>query len=126
MKWRIYYADGSTFSDSDGSPFEAPRQDVQVITYLNPNTGKYDRLSQADYYYYEPECCDWGWWHCSPQGMMLHLLRAKSPLILFGAMVLTKQFTKIEVQALNDIPVGLKGVWRREMDKQDSGVVNDG
>lgn len=124
--WRIYYANGKTFSSEDGSPFSAPRTGVQVISYLNPNTGKIDRLSQADYYYYEPECTDWGWWHCSPQGMVLHLIRAKTPLILFGEMVKTEQFNAIEKQALADIPEGMKGVWRRGMDKQDSGVVNDG
>ena len=124
--WRIYYGDGSTFSDEDGSPFDAPRTGVQVIAYTNPSTGKIDRLSQADFYYYEPECTDWGWWHCGPETMTLHLIRAKRPLILFGEMLPTRHFTEIEKKAIADIPTGMKGVWRRNMDKTDSGVVNDG
>ena len=31
MRWRIYYGDGSTFSDKDGSPFYARQDDVQVV-----------------------------------------------------------------------------------------------
>lgn len=124
--WRIYYEDGSVYSSEDGAPFDAPRTGVQVIAYRNPLTGKIDRLSQADFYYYEPERCDWGWWHCGPVGMTLHLQRAKRPLILFGSMVPTALFDAVERRALTDIPDGDKGVWRRGMDKADAGVVNDG
>lgn len=123
--WKIYYSDKSTFSDKDGSAFDAPRTEVQVITYWNPNTGKYDRTTQADKYYYEPERADWAWWHCDAETMVLHLIRAKQPLIFFGAMVPTQIFNEVEAQALADIPAGMKGVWRPRMDKQDAGVVND-
>jgi len=30
-KFRIYYGDGSTYSDRDGSPYDAPAEDVQII-----------------------------------------------------------------------------------------------
>ena len=31
MRWRIYYGDGSTFSDRDGEPFDARPDGVQVV-----------------------------------------------------------------------------------------------
>jgi hypothetical protein len=31
-KWKIYYGDGSTYSSSDGSPFDAPAHNVQIIS----------------------------------------------------------------------------------------------
>jgi hypothetical protein len=31
-KWVVYYGDGSTFSDQDGSPEDAPSLNVQAIT----------------------------------------------------------------------------------------------
>lgn len=31
LKWRIYYGDGSTYSNRDGSAFDAPAENVQVI-----------------------------------------------------------------------------------------------
>lgn len=129
LLWKIYYENGTTFSNLDGSPWEAPRLGVQVIIYqdINHEDKKvgYSMLSQADYYYYEPERTDWGWWHCSPQGMMLHLQRAKKPLILFGSMIKTQGYTKIEEKALKEM-AELKIRWRRGMDKQDSGVRIDG
>lgn len=119
--WRIYYEDESTFSSDDGSPFEAPRTGVQVIAYRDGDG--VSLLSQADYYYYEPERADGGWWHCSPEGMTLHLIRARRPLIVFGSMIKLDKFTEIEVRAIKDIGP-LKKKWRRGMDKQDSGEVN--
>ena len=123
MAWRIYYEDGTTYASEDGSAFDAPRTGVQVIAYTD--VGGWSLLSQADFYYYEPECTDWGWWHCGPVGMTLHLQRAKRPLILFGSMVPTDSFTEIEKKALDDIGM-LKRKWRRGMDKQDSGEVQRG
>lgn len=82
-------------------------------------------LSQADYYYYEPECTDWGWWHCSMVGMVLHLQRAKRPLILFGEMTLTDNFTEIEKIALKEAGER-KRRWRRRMDTGEFGQVTHG
>lgn len=31
MRFRIYYADGSTYSDGDGSPYDAPNRGVEVV-----------------------------------------------------------------------------------------------
>jgi len=49
MKWRIYYGDGSTFSDEDGSPGEAPIVNVQVIVQPGKQTGRYWQAG-SDYY----------------------------------------------------------------------------
>ena len=120
INWKIYYEDGSTFSNKDGPPFSAPRTGVQVIIYKEEEG--YSILSQADYYYYEPERNEFGWSHCSPEGMMLQLIRAKNPLILFGSYILTRTYTEIEKQAFADIGK-LKVYWRRGMDKTDPGIV---
>lgn len=121
--WRIFYEDGSTFSDEDGSPFEAPRTGVQAIVYSDVDG--LSMLSQSDYYYYEPERCDWGWWHCSPHGMTLHLQRAMRPLVLFGSMIPTDNYNEVEKAALEFMGAEKKR-WRRGMDKQDSGEVTHG
>lgn len=123
--WRIYYGDGTEFSSEDGTAFDAPRTNVQVIAFTNPNTGKTDLLSQSDYYYYEPECNDWGWWHCSREGLLLHLMRAKRPLILFGSMIRTSQFNSIEAKAVKDAGRN-KGSWRRHHDELPCGEVTHG
>lgn len=38
--WRLYYGDGSTFSDLDGSWGEAPWRDVQALNTLDPDLGR--------------------------------------------------------------------------------------
>lgn len=46
-RWRIYYGDGSTYSDRDGSPFDAPAGNVQVISQEQDN-GRCTPLSGID------------------------------------------------------------------------------
>ena len=121
MFWRIYYDDGSTFSDAYGTPWDAPRTGVQVIVHRDGDG--YSLMSQSDFYYWEPERSDWGWSYCDQYTLVLHLQRAVRPLILFGAMVTLKQFTEFEKRALAD--VGLeKRVWRRGTDKANLGMTH--
>ena len=40
MRWRIYYTDGSTYSDRDGSPFDAPTDGVQIIAQEDPGPAR--------------------------------------------------------------------------------------
>lgn len=56
--WFIYYGDGSVFSHEDGSPFDAPRTDVQVIVQQNPESPSGWCLTFGRRWYY------WnaGWW----------------------------------------------------------------
>lgn len=38
MRWRIYYEDGTTYSDRDGSPFDALPAGAEVIAYEDPTS----------------------------------------------------------------------------------------
>lgn len=40
MRWRIYYGDGSTYSDRDGLPELAPNTNAQVVAREFPNNAK--------------------------------------------------------------------------------------
>ena len=111
MWWRVYYEDGSTFDSSQGSPFDAPRVGVEVISYED-SLGEFYMLSQACYYYYEPGRPEWGWWHADQWGIFDHLQRAAQPLVLFGRHTTSANFTEIEKQALADL-AGKKKGWRR-------------
>lgn len=51
MKWRIYYGDGSTFSNKDGAPEDAPITNVQVIVQPHRQSGRYWQTAR-DYYIY--------------------------------------------------------------------------
>ena len=40
MNWKIYYADETTFDDTQGSPEDAPSLDIQVIVMSDPDNGR--------------------------------------------------------------------------------------
>jgi hypothetical protein len=48
LRWKIYYGDGTTFTNLQGSPDEAPVFDVQFIVQLCGEVR--DTLMNADYY----------------------------------------------------------------------------
>lgn len=52
-KWKIFYGDGSTFSNQDGRPLDAPIANVQVIAQDHIESGRYMQTAR-DYYVYWP------------------------------------------------------------------------
>lgn len=48
MKWRIWYDDGSTFSNEDGRPQDAPGRGLICIVQVDERTGR--RRLTGDYY----------------------------------------------------------------------------
>ena len=40
MQWIVYYADGSSFTNEDGPPENAPRDGVQAVAIANDKIGK--------------------------------------------------------------------------------------
>lgn len=59
--WRIYYADGFTFSNQDGAPEDAPGLGVIVIVITHDDPREQAYLQhQADYYIW----AEGKWWAC--------------------------------------------------------------
>ena len=56
LKWKIYYDDGSTYSDELGDPFEAPARGVQIIAIEHPEVGR-ELLGKEDFYWYRDGRC---------------------------------------------------------------------
>lgn len=83
-QWVIFYGDGSEFSSADGSPWDAPRQDVQIIASSHPMNG-YNLVHGQDYFYYEED--RGGFAGCDQFSLYDHLIRAKYPCPLFGRMM---------------------------------------
>ena len=70
MKWKIYYEDGTTFSDQDGKPKDAPGWGVQTIVQPHIESGRY-LLPPYDYYLYR----DSRWIGVDVAGLTDHLLK---------------------------------------------------
>ena len=83
MWWRVYYSDGSVYTSQDGTPFDAPRPDVQVIA--QEKDGDYELVHGRDYFYYEPKVG--GWHSCDIFGAFDHLIRAERQCLKFGRML---------------------------------------
>ena len=56
--WKIFYDDGSVFSNKDGSPEEAPCRGIQIITQSNERVGRSVARS-SDYYIYSEKMGGW-------------------------------------------------------------------
>ena len=110
MLWAIYYGDGTKFTDIDGSPYNAPRTDVQIIAFKNNQMG-WEILSQSDYYYYEEN--GHGWCIAADQFNVFDVLtRVKQPLILFGRWLSQDDFRRVVLKMLDDLPEP-KTLWRK-------------
>jgi hypothetical protein len=108
-QWRIYYGDGSRFTSEDGSAFDAPRTNVQLIAQQDDSMG-WELLSESDYYYFEPDTR--GWYVADLFTVWDVLVRAKQPLIAFGRMLNTEEFRQIVLRVLDELPTP-KTAWRR-------------
>lgn len=113
MKWKIFYSDGSTYSDDDGDIFDAPRQDVQAIIELDARVG-WRWCSGGDYFYFDP---DRGGWNSSDM-IWDYLIRCKHPLVLIGRQMRDDEWSKLFARVKAE--VGEKTGWLKSEDRRDS------
>lgn len=92
MRWIVYYADGSTFSDRDGSAFEAPSVGMQCIVQAADNVKGFSIGHGKDYAYWKENgwnVCDWG-------GLFDYLMLYRGPkAVLFGRSIRTDDYYRI-------------------------------
>lgn len=99
-QWRIFYADGSTYSDLDGPPFDAPATGVQVIAKTDANVGRI-LLSCCDYYWWDNKRGTW--FSGDVAGFFQHLMMERGPkAVLFGQYISNQEFHNCVVRALAD------------------------
>ncbi len=75
--WRIYYKDGSTFSDKDGTPFEAPGLGAEVIVQENANVARGHSSDFANIHGKDYFCWDDAWYCCDLVGVIIYLMKRK-------------------------------------------------
>ena len=56
--WIIYYGDGSEFTSDDGTPAQAPAENIQVIAQNDGTVGR-ELLSMFDFYRYDEAYQKW-------------------------------------------------------------------
>lgn len=105
IEWQIYYSDGSTFSNEDGTPLEAPV--LGVICAISPSTSDPDRSEpshltiQWDRFYWHPIYREWWGGHSDVADQRL---ANGDPIeaIKFGVNIDSPTYREIEEQANKD------------------------
>lgn len=103
LTWRIYYGDGTTFSNEDGSPFNAPTRNVQGIVHHDVNVGKKIVAKKDVYWWNDVEGC---WYGCADRnliGFWDYLGEAgTAKYILIGRSISDEQYDAVIKQMIND------------------------
>ncbi len=100
LLWRIYYDDGSTFDNSQGSPQDVPAYGVICIVYQNELIGR-TIMQRKDWYYYASD--EGQWWGSDLHGVLDRLLHRLPTIALCqGRNVSNKTYSKIMGMADKD------------------------
>lgn len=98
--WRLYYGDGSVFSDEDGEPEDAPCTNVMcAASYDEDNRRKLAHT--ADYYFFEND----RWYGVDVFGLWDYLARPGLKVVKFGRMISDRQYREVMSFAMKDLPI---------------------
>lgn len=104
MLWRIYYGDGTTFDNTQGSPDAAPGVDVQhvVCRDTRPGTdpshvGRYIVSGKFAYWYDDGE-----WWGGDQFGLWDYLARPGLKIVKFGRSIANDRWLALYQRVLAD------------------------
>jgi hypothetical protein len=106
MPWRVYYGDGSTWSDEDGDPSQAPALNVQAVAVADPTVGRFI-YSQRDFYWYD----DNQWYGADHFGLWDYLSRPGWKRVLFGRSLPRAEFEAVMKRAIEDPGLPDKSAW---------------
>lgn len=98
--WRIWYGDGSTYSDDDGPLDAAPATNVVCVTY-HTDDPKHAHghmiVHKFDFYWWdEPD-----WYGGELFGLFDYLCRPGPKKVVFGRTLPDEQFTQILMRAID-------------------------
>jgi hypothetical protein len=96
-KWRIYYGDGSTYSDLMGAPEDAPTRNVQIIIQEHIDTGWYIQPGD-DYYVWTGD----HWVGVDRFGLYDYLIEPGWKKVIFGRTLTNTEYKAIYRQAQHD------------------------
>lgn len=95
--WRIYYADGTTFSSDDGTPEDAPGLGVVVIPQSDPDVGRM-MMARWDHYCWHGD----QWWGHDIVGLIDCLALPGLNRVIHGRTVSQEDYRAIYQRALDD------------------------
>lgn len=105
--WRLYYGDGSTFSDDDGLPGAAPAVNVQAIAQQADIAIGRKTVSRYDFYWFDAG----EWFGGDLFGLFDYLQRAGAAVVKFGRAIPRLTFEAILNRAVTDPDMLPKTAW---------------
>lgn len=102
VKWKVYYDNEETFSDLDGSPYDAPAVGVLVIIQEDKEHG-WHSVCGKDYYILDNRGTELKWWCVDHFGLYDYLIQKGAKRVLFGREVENTLFSKIYEKASKDV-----------------------
>ena len=105
VDWRIWYEGGSSYSNLDGSPFDAPPDGVMVIAVRAPAIGR-QLFANRDYYWWDT--IESFWFGGDIFGLYDYLRRPGPRKVLFGRMVRNEEYQLCAQLALDDPSLPVK------------------
>lgn len=102
MRWKIYYGDGSTYSDLDGSPFDASPDNVQVIVMKDEKHGRL-LVGKCDMYWWVEEEGEWfGLMDRLGYGLFDYLRQPGPKKVIFGRTTSNEAYDAVIKAAIAD------------------------
>lgn len=101
--WKVWYADGTTYTAADGGPAGAPARGVQAVTYPSDRVGV-RVLTGHDYYWWDDEQA--AWLGGDSFGLWDYLARPGWKRVLFGRTLPDDEYRALmaQVRADPDLP----------------------
>ena len=101
VNWRIYYGDGTMFSNEDGPPESAPCPRVICVAFYDED-GLRKICHRADYYIWDGK----RWYSADINGFMQYMLEPGLKVVKFGREIGDLQYRAVMAKALNnDLPL---------------------
>ena len=100
IDWKIYYGDGSTYSNEDGSPESAPTGNVIAVAFYDEDNRR-KICHQADYYVRR----DGRWFSADASGFWQHMMEPGAKVVKFGREIGDLRYREVMSFTMNDLPL---------------------
>jgi hypothetical protein len=100
MKWKVFYIDGSSFSNMDGVPQDAPGWGVLAVAQEDETVGVL--VHQGNNYYVFDEQYD-GWYGLDDNGFAQYVARSGLKIVKLGESMSTERY-KTMIKEIRENP----------------------
>lgn len=117
IRWKIYYIDGSTFSNKDGKPEDAPGWGVAAVAQEDDVTGVLIH-HQHDFYCFDKQFG--GWYGMDIWGVSQYFAKPGKKIIKLGEVMPTNKYRELIASLSGDPDLPNKSArydWERRLDE---------